>query len=174
MSRQLLVTLVILACGLVPDRLAGDGPSRLRDSLKSNLFNRADLERIERGYYEQLLDAEPALDDLADVPGLRIRRRSGQHLVGPRRRRPAGHARRRPARGGLEAGRRHRAMGRALAHQRAGHARPGLRDRQAARDVPDRARGRLDRRRLGSRTSSSGSNRSWNRPGTPVRERRAG
>ena len=60
MSRQLIVTLVILACGLVPDRLSGDRPSRLRDSLKSNLLNRVDLERIERGYYEQLIDAEPA------------------------------------------------------------------------------------------------------------------
>ena len=68
---------MILACGLVPDRLSGDGPSRLRDSLKSNLFNRVDLERIERGYYEQLLDAGRRLDDLADVPGLRIRRRPG-------------------------------------------------------------------------------------------------
>ena len=55
MSRQLIVTLAILACGLVPDRLSGDRPSRLRDSLKSNLLNRVDLERIERGYYEQLL-----------------------------------------------------------------------------------------------------------------------
>jgi len=77
MSRQLLAMIVILACGLVPDRLSGDGPSRLRDTLKSNLFNRVDLERIERGYYEQLLDAGRRLDDLADVPGLRVRRRSG-------------------------------------------------------------------------------------------------
>jgi len=77
MTRQLLATIVILACGLVPDRLSGDGPSRLRDTLRSNLFNRVDLERIERGYYEQLLDAGRRLDDLADVPGLRIRRRPG-------------------------------------------------------------------------------------------------
>jgi hypothetical protein len=73
MSRQLIVTLVILACGLVPDRLSGDGPSRLRDSLKSNLFNRVDIERIESGYYQQLLDPGRRLDDLADVPGLRLR-----------------------------------------------------------------------------------------------------
>jgi hypothetical protein len=77
MSRQLLATIVILACGLIPDRLSGEGPSRVRNLLKSNLFNRADLERIERGYYERLLDAGRRLDDLADVPGLRIRRRSG-------------------------------------------------------------------------------------------------
>ncbi|MFI5457836.1 MAG: SGNH/GDSL hydrolase family protein [Isosphaerales bacterium] len=77
MTRHSLATIVILACGLVPDRLSGDGPSRLCDILKSNLFNRVDLERIERGYYEQLLDAGRRLNDLADVPGLRIRRRSG-------------------------------------------------------------------------------------------------
>ncbi len=68
---------MILACGLLPDRLSGEGPSRLRDSLTSNLFNRPDIERIERGYYEQLLECGRRLDDLADVPCLRIRRRSG-------------------------------------------------------------------------------------------------
>jgi hypothetical protein len=77
LSRQLLATLVILAYGLVPDRLLGDVPSRLRDSLQSNLYNRADLERLEGGYYEHLLDAGRRLDDLADLPSLRIRRRSG-------------------------------------------------------------------------------------------------
>ena len=70
MSRLLLVTLVILVFGLMPDQLSGHGPSRLRASLMSNLFNRSDLERIERGYYEQLIDACRRLDDLADVPGL--------------------------------------------------------------------------------------------------------
>ena len=73
MSRQLIVTLAILACGLVPDRLSGDRPSRVRGSLKSNLLNRVDLERIERGYYEQLIVPSRRLDDLADVPGLRLR-----------------------------------------------------------------------------------------------------
>jgi hypothetical protein len=77
LGRQLLATLVILACGLVPDWLSGDVPSRLRDSLSSNLYNRADLERLEGGYYEHLLDAGRRLDDLADLPSLRIRRRSG-------------------------------------------------------------------------------------------------
>ena len=76
-GRQLVAALAILACGLVPDRLYGEGPSRLRLLLKSNLFNRADLERIDRGYYEQLLSSGRRLDDLADVPRLRIRRRSG-------------------------------------------------------------------------------------------------
>ncbi len=73
MSRQLIVTLVILACGLVPARLSGDRPARLRDSLKSNLLNRVDLERIERGYYEQLIAPSRRLDDLADMPDVRLR-----------------------------------------------------------------------------------------------------
>jgi len=77
LSRQLLAMVVMLACGLLPDGLAGNGPSRLRTSLKSNLFNRSDLERIERGYYERLIAAGRRLDDLGDIPGLRIRSRSG-------------------------------------------------------------------------------------------------
>ena len=43
MGRQLFATLAILAFGLVPDRLAGGGPARLRASLSSGLFNRADV-----------------------------------------------------------------------------------------------------------------------------------
>jgi len=77
MFRQSLAIVAILAWGLLPDGLAGDGPSRLRESLKSNLFNRTDLERIEHGYYERLIAAGRRLDDLGDVPGLRIRSRSG-------------------------------------------------------------------------------------------------
>ena len=46
MRRQLLATLAILAGGLVPDHLAGAGPSRLRASLRSGLFNRTDAARI--------------------------------------------------------------------------------------------------------------------------------
>jgi GDSL-like Lipase/Acylhydrolase family len=78
MSRQLIATLVILACGLLPARLSGDGPSRLRDSLKSNMLNRIDLERIEQGYYDKLLDTSRRLDDLADLPDLRIGWRPGR------------------------------------------------------------------------------------------------
>jgi hypothetical protein len=78
MSRQVIATLMILACGLVPARLSGDGASRLRDSLKSNMLNRIDLERIEQGYYDKLLDTSRRLDDLADLPDLRIGRRQGR------------------------------------------------------------------------------------------------
>jgi hypothetical protein len=77
MNRMVLVMILILVCGLVPDRLAGHRAASLRDSFKSNLFNGADLERIERGYYEELLDHGRRLDDLADVPAVRVRWRSG-------------------------------------------------------------------------------------------------
>src|SRR5262249_28863442 len=77
LTRHVLVIVLILICGLVPDRAVSTGMSSLRDSFKSNLFNRADLERFDRGYYEELLDQGRRLDDLADVPGLRIRKRSG-------------------------------------------------------------------------------------------------
>jgi hypothetical protein len=74
---RLLPITVILVCGLVPDETSGDGQSRVRASLKSNLFNQSDLERIERGYYERLADAGRRLDDLADLPSLRLRGRAG-------------------------------------------------------------------------------------------------
>jgi hypothetical protein len=77
MIRQSLAMVVILVWGLLPDGFAGDGPARLCDCLKSNLFNQADLERIERGYYERLIAVDRRLDDLADIPGLRVRSRSG-------------------------------------------------------------------------------------------------
>jgi lysophospholipase L1-like esterase len=75
--RQLLATVAILAGGLVPDQLAGAGPARLRASLACGLFNRIDASRLERGYYEQLLDNGQRLDDLGDLPALRGRRRAG-------------------------------------------------------------------------------------------------
>ena len=71
MSRQLIVTLVILACGLVPTGSPGMARRGLRDSLQSSLLNRVDLERVEHGYYERLLDSSRRLDDLSDLPGLR-------------------------------------------------------------------------------------------------------
>ncbi len=72
---RLFAIVVMLVGGLVPDQTSSKVPSRMRASLKSNLFNRSDLERIERGYYEQLVNVGQRLDDLADVPGLRLRHR---------------------------------------------------------------------------------------------------
>jgi lysophospholipase L1-like esterase len=77
MNRRLLATIAILILGAVPDRLAGDTLSRVRNSLKSNLFNRFDVERIERGYYERLIDPGQRLDDLADLRGVRLRQHTG-------------------------------------------------------------------------------------------------
>ncbi len=149
MGRQLLATLAILACGLVPDRLAGAGPSRLRASLTSGLFNRSDASRIERGYYEQLLDTGQRLDDLGDLPALRGRRRVGGTFGAPVNSaplvirvddlrevalRPSDAVERSGVRWSTNA--------------------QGMRDReyavrQTGRHVPHRDRGRLDRRRLG-------------------------
>jgi GDSL-like Lipase/Acylhydrolase family len=77
MTRHMLVVVVILLSGLVPERLAGLRASSLRDSLQSNLFNRADLERMEQGYYEALFEGSRRLDDLAELPAMRVRWRSG-------------------------------------------------------------------------------------------------
>ena len=46
MSRQCSLLIVILACGLVPDRLSGRWSVAARVGLPSNLFNRVDPERI--------------------------------------------------------------------------------------------------------------------------------
>ncbi len=81
--RQMLATLALLACGLIPDQFAGAGPSRLRATLASGMFNRSDASRIERGYYERLLDTGPRLDDLGDLPALRGRRRAGVAFASP-------------------------------------------------------------------------------------------
>jgi len=45
-----------LAAGLLPDDLAPASAVRLREVLRSRLMSKADYERMERGYYEQLLD----------------------------------------------------------------------------------------------------------------------
>jgi hypothetical protein len=71
MVRQLLATIAMLAFGLIPDGLAGGEPARLRASLSSGLFNRADASQIERGYYEQVINIGRRLNDLGDLPSLR-------------------------------------------------------------------------------------------------------
>jgi len=54
---QLLATMALLAWGLLPGELALGRPTRIRDALCSDLLSKADYERMERGYYEQILDA---------------------------------------------------------------------------------------------------------------------
>jgi hypothetical protein len=82
-SWRLIAILLILVCGLVPTRTSTSGPFRVRASLTSNLFNRSDLERVEQGYYEQLVDFGQRLDDLADLPTLRLRGRIGNNGLVP-------------------------------------------------------------------------------------------
>lgn len=81
--RHWLAILALLAGGVVPDRLLGAGPSRLRASIASGLFNRADAARIERGYYEQIVHEGRRFEDLCDLPALRRRRRSGGTFAAP-------------------------------------------------------------------------------------------
>ena len=57
LDAQLLATLAILAWGLVPTGPAAGRTLRLREVLQCDERNRADYERMERGYYEHMLDA---------------------------------------------------------------------------------------------------------------------
>src|SRR4051812_27256144 len=57
LTMQFLATSAILVWGLAPARYASGTPARIRDTLRSDLLSRADYERMERGYYEQILDA---------------------------------------------------------------------------------------------------------------------
>ncbi len=52
-------------------------------SLSSGLFNQTDASRIERSYYQQLIDAGRRLDDLGDLPALRGQRRAGNTFSAP-------------------------------------------------------------------------------------------
>src|SRR3954467_10875715 len=54
---QLLATAALLGWGLLPAPLAAGMPARVREVLRRDLPSHADYERMERGYYEQLLDA---------------------------------------------------------------------------------------------------------------------
>ena len=153
MSRQLIATLVILVCGLVPDRYAGAAP-RLRASLTAVCSTGP----TPRGSSTAITSncSMPAGDSTTWAicpPCAAAPRRD--HLVGPRRFGAPGHAGRRPPRSGPEAHGRGPKVGRGVAHQLAGNARPVLRDRQARRDLPHRTGRRLDRRGMGSRRRGS-------------------
>jgi len=65
LTPQLLATAALLALGLAPAGSASGTPVALRDSLRGGLPNAADYDRMERGYYEQLLDAGRGPDDPA-------------------------------------------------------------------------------------------------------------
>lgn len=63
---QFLATAALLAWGLMPARIASGMPARIRQTLRSDLLSRADYERMERGYYEQILDAGRSLGSVTD------------------------------------------------------------------------------------------------------------
>ena len=65
LTRQMLAMAAVLAWGLVP---APGTSGRLRAVLGSDELSRNDYERMERGYYERLLDSSRALDRLAVAP----------------------------------------------------------------------------------------------------------
>jgi lysophospholipase L1-like esterase len=59
---MILATAVLLAWGLVPGEMASGMPLRVREVLRNGQRNQADYERMEQGYYEQILDAGRTLD----------------------------------------------------------------------------------------------------------------
>jgi hypothetical protein len=76
LTLQFLATAALLAWGLLPPRIASGMPARIRETLRSDLLSRADYERMERGYYEQILDAGRSLgatpDPLTIVRGRKL------------------------------------------------------------------------------------------------------
>jgi lysophospholipase L1-like esterase len=72
LTPQVLATSALLAWGLAPAELASGTPLRVREALRNDLPSRSDYDRIEQGYYEQVLDAGRQLDAPAgaeSVPG---------------------------------------------------------------------------------------------------------
>ncbi|WP_406698208.1 SGNH/GDSL hydrolase family protein [Singulisphaera sp. Ch08] len=65
---QFLATAAILVWGLVPRQLALGTPGRVRETLRCDLMSRADYDQMERGYYEQILDAGRKLGGSAAGP----------------------------------------------------------------------------------------------------------
>jgi lysophospholipase L1-like esterase len=62
LTPRVLATSALLAWGLVPAGPAGGTPSRVVEAMRNDLPSRADYERMEMGYYEQILDAGRRLD----------------------------------------------------------------------------------------------------------------
>src|SRR3954453_3551179 len=88
LTSQLLATLAILAWGLAPAGLASGRTLRLREALRCDGPSRADYERMERGYYEHLIDAGPpplgpAAGAEADAAAAAGARKGWLHLEAP-------------------------------------------------------------------------------------------
>ena len=69
LTPHILGTLALLAWGLAPVELASGTPLRVRETLRNDLPSRAEYDRMERGYYEQIIVAGHRLD--APVGALR-------------------------------------------------------------------------------------------------------
>ena len=63
-----LATLALLAWGLAPVGPASGGPARIREAMRADRMSRVDYERMERGYYESLLDAGRQLGAPVEAP----------------------------------------------------------------------------------------------------------
>lgn len=66
---QFFATAALVAWGTAPERLAWGTAGRVRETLRSDLMSRADYDQMERGYYEQILDAGRKLGSPAVGPG---------------------------------------------------------------------------------------------------------
>lgn len=62
LTPQFLATSALLAWGLLPGDPASGRPLMIREILRNDLPSRADYDRIEHGYYEQILDADRRLN----------------------------------------------------------------------------------------------------------------
>ncbi len=65
LKRPITLTAAILAVGLIPGEELPPFPARIGRVLRDDGMNRIDVERMERGYYESLLDAGRRFDALA-------------------------------------------------------------------------------------------------------------
>jgi GDSL-like lipase/acylhydrolase family protein len=67
LTAQFLLVLGILAFGLIPEAALHGRPLAVREALCRDQLNDADYERMERGYYERLLDTGRYLSSLAEL-----------------------------------------------------------------------------------------------------------
>lgn len=79
---QFLLVLGFLAFGLAPGDLLPEAVARLRDSASRDELNDADYERMERGYYERLIDAGRKLSQVDD-PAASVHQAPAQALSAP-------------------------------------------------------------------------------------------
>jgi lysophospholipase L1-like esterase len=69
LAPTLLASAALLGWGLAPAGDASGTPSAVREALRNDMPSRADYEKIERGYYEQILDANRGPSPAATAPG---------------------------------------------------------------------------------------------------------